>query len=69
MSEEKGVKQRLYTVNKCGVISDESPWTWRRRAYAGLVESVKIGRGLRIPAEEVERIIAESTRPRVIKTR
>jgi excisionase family DNA binding protein len=40
-----------------------SRWTWRRWAYDGKVGSVKLGRRLLIPLAEIERLVAENTRP------
>ena len=42
-----------------------SRWTWRAWAYSGRVISVKAGRRLLIPMEEIRRVMAEGTRPRV----
>jgi hypothetical protein len=46
-----------------------SRWFWRSLAYAGKVESVKLGSPkngrLVIPVAEVRRVMAEATRPRV----
>jgi hypothetical protein len=44
-----------------------SAWTFRNWAYRGLVSSIKIGGRygrLLIPIAEIERIMAEGTRPR-----
>lgn len=40
-----------------------SRWTWRRWAYDGRIASVKLGRRLLIPASEIERLVAQNTRP------
>lgn len=45
-------------------ISGVSRWTWRARAYAGDVESIKVGRRLLIPLSEVHRLLNEGRRPR-----
>jgi hypothetical protein len=60
---------RLLTVQECGRITGESPWTWRNRAYAGIVTSVKMAGSnsrLLIPLSEVQRLIAQGTRPAVV---
>ncbi|HZY60886.1 MAG TPA: hypothetical protein VFE38_00060 [Edaphobacter sp.] len=57
------VEAELLSPKQCGVISNESSWTWRARAYRGVVASVKMGRLLRIPAAEVRRLIDSNTRP------
>lgn len=60
---------RLLTVQECGHVSGESPWTWRARAYAGVVASVKMGGAnsrLLIPLSEVQRLIAQGTRPAIV---
>ncbi len=58
------IERELYSVDDCFSISGHSAWWWRRKAYAGEVESVKISAKLMIPASEVRRVIAEGTRPR-----
>lgn len=60
------VERRLLSVDECQEVSGFSSWWWRRAAYAGRVESVKVGKMLKIPAMEVDRVISEGTRPRVI---
>lgn len=58
----------LRSVDECANFAGNSPFWWRRAAYDGRVASVKLGTSLRIPLSEVKRIIAEGTRPRVVKT-
>jgi len=60
-----GIKRRLLSVDECEVYTGLSCWWWRRGAYSGLVESVKISNRLMIPVSEVDRIISEGTRPRM----
>jgi len=55
----------LLSVDECAEIGGNSAFWWRRAAYSGRVSSVKLGTSLRISLEEVNRIIAENTRPRV----
>ena len=59
------LQRRLLSVDECQAVTGLSSWWWRRAAYAGRVESVKISNRLLIPVEAVDRIIAENTRPRV----
>jgi excisionase family DNA binding protein len=61
--KEHGQPSQLMGVDQAGELTDLSPWTWRRWAYAGKVSSVKLGRRLLIPRSEVNRVIAENTRP------
>jgi hypothetical protein len=57
------------TVQRAAEISGESPWSWRARAYRGLIESCK-PQGpksrLLIPLDEVERFLAAGLRPRAV---
>lgn len=60
---------KLLTVQKCEELSGESRWTWRSRAYKGIVASVKFGgpkARLLIPESEVRRLIEEHTRPAMV---
>jgi|HubBroStandDraft_6_1064221.scaffolds.fasta_scaffold292704_3 hypothetical protein len=52
------------TLEDAETISGISRWTWRSKAYAGDVESSKVGRRLLIPITEVKRLIEEGRRPR-----
>jgi hypothetical protein len=61
----------LLTVQQCAELTSESIWTWRFRAYRGVVDSVKLtprGR-LLIPREEVDRLISAGLRRRQSKQR
>ena len=40
-----------------------SRWTWRRWAYDGKIASVKLGKRLLIPTSEIQRLVAQNTRP------
>lgn len=53
------------SVAQAGALTSTSVWFWRRQAYQGVVSSVKLGKRLLIPRAEVERMVAENTRPRV----
>ena len=56
---------KLLSVAEAEIMTGVSRWTWRRWAYDGKVASVKLGKRLLVPAAEVERMIAEGTRPAV----
>jgi hypothetical protein len=61
-------RPNLLTTQQAASISGESKWTWRARAYRGVVTSVKIGgrqARLLIPESEVLRLIEQGTRPAV----
>lgn len=45
-----------------------SHWTLRAWAYSGRISSNKLGSRLMIPRSEIDRIIAESERPRLEPT-
>jgi hypothetical protein len=53
-------------VEQAAALTSMSIWFWRRKAYNGVITSVKIGRRLLIPRTEIERMVAENTRPRVV---
>lgn len=42
-----------------------SRWTWRKKAYAGVIASTKVGCRLLLPVAEVRRVMAEGLRPAV----
>jgi excisionase family DNA binding protein len=46
-------------------VTGVSRWTWRKWSYDGRVASVKLGKRLLIPKAEIERLIAQNTRPAV----
>lgn len=54
---------KLLSVAEAEIMTGVSRWTWRRWAYDGKVASVKLGKRLLVPAAEVERLVAEGTRP------
>lgn len=58
-------KARLLGVTELEEMTGVSRWTWRRWAYDGRLESVKLGKRLLIPASAVEGMISENTRPRL----
>lgn len=53
------------SVEEAGALTGLSPWTWRRYAYGSTVASIKLGRRLLIPRSEIDRLVAEHTRPRL----
>lgn len=62
-------RPRLLTTQQAATLTGESKWTWRARAYRGVVASVKIGgkqARLLIPESEVFRLIEQGTRPAVV---
>jgi excisionase family DNA binding protein len=52
-------------VEQAAALTSMSIWFWRRKAYNGVITSVKIGRRLLIPRTEIDRMVAENTKPRV----
>jgi hypothetical protein len=63
-SAKAQVEPLFCSVDDAETISGISRWTWRSKAYAGEVESSKVGRRLLIPIAEVKRLIEEGRRPR-----
>lgn len=61
------VNRQYLGVAELEAVTGISRWTWRRWAYDGKVGSVKLGKRLLIPATEVQRLIAENSRPALIK--
>lgn len=57
------------SVNEAGQMTGLSSWTWRRWAYIGQIASVKAGRRLLIPRTEIDRVMSEGFRPRLIPSR
>lgn len=51
------------SVAEAEVLTSISRWTWRRWAYDGRVSSVKLGSRLLIPRTEINRLVAQNTRP------
>ena len=54
-------------VDQAEEITGVSRWSWRRMAYSGRISSTKVGTRLLIPITEIERILAEGRRPRVVE--
>ena len=61
----RDIKEEYLGVNEAEAVSGVSRWTWRRWAYDGKVESVKLGKRLLIPRAEIARLVDENTRPRL----
>ena len=62
-SKPQPLTAKLLGVDKAEALYGLSRWTLRRWAYDGKIASVKMGRRLMIPVEELERLVAEGTRP------
>ena len=62
---QHNVKASYMGVAEAAAATGLSRWTWRRWAYDGRVASVKLGTRLLIPLSEIERFVAEETRPRL----
>ena len=60
-----GQHRLLRSVDEAAGQSGLSTWYWRKKSYRGEVISHKIGTRLLIPQSEIDRIIAESERPRI----
>ncbi len=55
---------RLLKVNECAELVNLKPATIRRWLLLRKLCAVKLGRSVRIPASEAQRLIAEGLRPR-----
>jgi excisionase family DNA binding protein len=66
---QREMSANLLSVGEAEAQTGVSRWTWRRWAYDGKVASVKLGRRLLIPAAEIDRLVAENTRPRLAEAR
>ena len=62
------IERRYRSVKEAEDYSGLSAWFWRRAAYEGRVESCKVGTRLLIPASEIDRLLAEGTRPRLTES-
>jgi hypothetical protein len=66
---KRAVQPTYVSVTEAELMTGVSKWTWRVYAYKGLITSVKLGgpKGrLLIPISEVNRLLAEGTRPRIV---
>ena len=60
---------QLLGVAEAEALTGVSRWTWRRWSYDGKITSVKLGKRLLIPSSEIQRLVAENTRPRLAEGR
>jgi hypothetical protein len=60
-----GVSVHLLGLVDAEAATGVSRFTWRRWAYDSKVSSVKLGKRLLIPTSEIDRLIAEGTRPKL----
>jgi Helix-turn-helix domain len=54
-------------VDQAEQLTGLSRWSWRRMAYDGRITSTKVGTRLLIPVDEIQRVLAEGTRPRAVE--
>jgi excisionase family DNA binding protein len=59
------IEPELLGMAEAEAMTGVSRWTFRRWAYAGKISSVKLGNRLMISRVELDRVIAEGTRPRL----
>ena len=65
MANREKEQARFIGVDKAEQIYGLSRWTFRRWAYDGTISSVKLGRRLLVPVEEIERVVVKGTRPAI----
>ena len=63
--QKRNIEPELLGMAEAEAMTGRSRWSWRRDCYSGVVSSVKIGRRLFVPIDEVRRVISENTRPRL----
>ena len=56
---------KLLTIQEAADTLSLSVWTLRSWAYAGRISSHKLGKRLMVSREELDRIVAETERPRL----
>lgn len=59
----KQIERKTLGVDDAEAYSGLSKWTLRRKAYAGEIASIKVGKRLLIPIAEIDRLLAEGYRP------
>lgn len=64
MREQDNVRADYLGVAEAEALTGVSRWTWRKWAYEGRIESVKLGTRLLIPSAEIARLVAANTRRR-----
>lgn len=66
----KAINERpFYSVLDAECATGISRHTWRKWIRDGRIETVKIVRRVLIPRAEIERLIAENTRPRTVPSK
>jgi excisionase family DNA binding protein len=65
-SETRFGRRPLVDARAAGEYAGLSVWTIRKKAYAGEISSLKIGSRLLFNLDELDRYLAEHTRPRLI---
>jgi excisionase family DNA binding protein len=68
MAQLKEISTRplqLLTISGFAARLGISVWTARAWAYAGRIESIKVGSRLQVPESEVERIVNAGRRPHI----
>ena len=58
-------QHKLLTVQEAAQTLNLSVWTLRSWAYAGRISSHKLGKRLMVSQDELDRILAETERPRL----
>jgi len=58
------IKRQFLSPSEAEALTGVSRWTWRSKAYSGVIASSKVGRRLLLPIAEIDRIISEGARPR-----
>jgi len=49
--------ERYYSINSLARIFDNSKDFWRKKVALGEIKAVKVGRSVRIPQKEVDKIV------------
>jgi hypothetical protein len=62
--ENPKIEALFCSLTEAEKISGISRWTWRQKAYDGVIESTKCGKRLMIPIVEIHRLLNEGRRPR-----
>jgi len=64
--QQRVTNHQLLSVLDAEAATGISRWTWRRWAYEGKIASVKLGKRLMLSQVELDRVIAEGTRPQAL---
>ena len=64
VDEDRTTRNQLRTVRQASRLLEISPHTLRAWIAAGKVEAVRLGRAVRVPMVEIERLIADGRIPR-----